>query len=363
MATFADDDAALWMDVTQQMKVKGLTSVSAFRVMDRDRGGTVSGAELFGWARTAGIAMTSDDARRLVRSMNGGRGGGGGFTFKTFSQVVRHYQQLAKRKTRGKTTRQSTSAVRRSVQGEFGGVQGSNMSAVGKSVFLKTMTAKYTLPSHGELSALWASQDVNANGLLSLAEIDRVVQQRFPAYDHKPALMRAYKFADADGSGLISKREFCLLLRSLFFFNDLCGGVPGGARGVQEASGRVAHHLHRKIGWNPPSRRVERRPRRLRVAHRRLGLARGARTSSTARRSSTPRARGTSSTARRSSTPRCSRATGTACCAPHTRWPTAGAARSSCATSTTTTITSTRRMWTRRRRPRTRRRSSRTGRC
>ncbi|KAH8073977.1 hypothetical protein JL721_2532 [Aureococcus anophagefferens] len=139
--------------------------------------------------------MTSDDARRLVRSMNGGRGGGG-FTFKTFSQVVRHYQQLAKRKTRGKTTRQSTSAVRRSVQGEFGGVQGSNMSAVGKS-------------------------DVNANGLLSLAEIDRVVQQRFPAYDHKPALMRAYKFADADGSGLISKREFCLLLRSLFFFNDL----------------------------------------------------------------------------------------------------------------------------------------------
>ncbi|KAH8092812.1 hypothetical protein JL720_4976 [Aureococcus anophagefferens] len=38
MATFADDDAALWMDVTQQMKVKGLTSVSAFRVMDRDRG-------------------------------------------------------------------------------------------------------------------------------------------------------------------------------------------------------------------------------------------------------------------------------------------------------------------------------------
>ena len=222
MASFADDDAALWAAVTKQMKVKGLTSVSAFRVMDRDRGGSVSAAELYNWAKTAGIAMSPDEARRLVKSMGGGKARGGGFDFKTFSAVVKHYQQLEARSRRGTTTRQATSAVRKSAQGEFGGVQGGpSMSAVGKSVFLKTMTTKYTLPTHAELVRLWASQDVNANGLLSLAEIDRVVQQRFPDYNHKPALMRAYKFADADGSGLISKREFCLLLRSIYFFNDL----------------------------------------------------------------------------------------------------------------------------------------------
>mmetsp|Transcript_13853 Transcript_13853/g.16508 ORF Transcript_13853/g.16508 Transcript_13853/m.16508 type:complete len:394 (+) Transcript_13853:60-1241(+) len=75
-----------------------------------------------------------------------------------------------------------------------------------------------------ELADLWKQYDVNGNGLVSLGEIDRFVCKQYPIYniDHyKPALVRAYKFADKDGSGLISKDEFHTLVRSLSFFQDL----------------------------------------------------------------------------------------------------------------------------------------------
>lgn len=219
MASFGGSEDHHWVSLTKQMKVKGLTSVSAFRVMDKDRGGTVTARELFAWATSAGVAMKMSEARAMVKSMCGNANGG--FTFKVFSAAVREHQKRAARSGRGRTVRESTSSVRKSAAGEMGGAKATRMSQVGKSLFLKTMTTKYELPTHAELSDMWAAQDVNSNGLLSLAEIDRVVAQRYPDYNHKPALMRAYKFADADGSGLISKREFCLLLRSLFFFNDL----------------------------------------------------------------------------------------------------------------------------------------------
>lgn len=59
---------------------------------------------------------------------------------------------------------------------------------------------------------------------VSLGEIDRFVCKNYPVYNgnaYKPALVRAYKFADKDGSGLISSNEFRTLLRSLDFFSDL----------------------------------------------------------------------------------------------------------------------------------------------
>jgi hypothetical protein len=59
---------------------------------------------------------------------------------------------------------------------------------------------------------------------VSLAEIDRFICKQYPVYNdkhYKPALVRAYKFADKDGSGLISSNEFRTLLRSLSFFQNL----------------------------------------------------------------------------------------------------------------------------------------------
>ena len=62
----------------------------------------------------------------------------------------------------------------------------------------------------------------NNNGILSLAEIDKSMFELYPEMGkHKPALMRAYKAADQDGSGFIEKREFAELLYFLAFYDGL----------------------------------------------------------------------------------------------------------------------------------------------
>ncbi|CAE8586019.1 unnamed protein product, partial [Polarella glacialis] len=49
---------------------------------------------------------------------------------------------------------------------------------------------------------LWHCLDFNGNGIVSLAEIDKMVVEMYPLLNHKPALMRAYKktiLVDGDG--------------------------------------------------------------------------------------------------------------------------------------------------------------------
>ncbi len=77
------------------------------------------------------------------------------------------------------------------------------------------------LPSAEAREALFRRMDGNGNGLLSLAEIDLAVSTLYPDFDHKPALMRAYKAADESGDGWIGPREFRQLLRYLVYFNQL----------------------------------------------------------------------------------------------------------------------------------------------
>ena len=72
-----------------------------------------------------------------------------------------------------------------------------------------------------ERNAAFDRMDVNGNGGLSLAEIDKAVVESYPGYDHKPSLMRAYKAADRDGNGFVTRREFKKLLHFLVYFNDL----------------------------------------------------------------------------------------------------------------------------------------------
>ena len=71
------------------------------------------------------------------------------------------------------------------------------------------------------VNAAFDRMDSNGNGGLSLAEIDKAVIELYPGYDHKPALMRAYKAADVSGDGFIGRREFRKLLHYLVYFNDL----------------------------------------------------------------------------------------------------------------------------------------------
>ena len=69
-----------------------------------------------------------------------------------------------------------------------------------------------------KLKVLWARMDSNGNGSISLAEIDQLVEQRYPLLNNKPALMRAYKQTclkdGGDGDAFIEPHEFPMLLVS-----------------------------------------------------------------------------------------------------------------------------------------------------
>merc|ERR1719382_2346182 len=69
---------------------------------------------------------------------------------------------------------------------------------------------KATMKDHKELTKLWHVCDYNGNNIVSLAEIDKMVVERFPALNHKPALMRAYKQTIKEGNGddWVQKKEF-----------------------------------------------------------------------------------------------------------------------------------------------------------
>jgi hypothetical protein len=76
------------------------------------------------------------------------------------------------------------------------------------------------MPDKAARTKLFHDIDVNGNGGLSLAEIDKAVvsgqigqAMNCPDFNHKPAIMRAYKAADTDGDAFIERREFGKLLK------------------------------------------------------------------------------------------------------------------------------------------------------
>lgn len=71
------------------------------------------------------------------------------------------------------------------------------------------------------LQSLWRRIDYNGNGMVSLAEIDNLVVDRFPDLDNKPALMRAYKATTRGGDDYVQKHEFRALLRNLLYFSKV----------------------------------------------------------------------------------------------------------------------------------------------
>lgn len=78
-----------------------------------------------------------------------------------------------------------------------------------------------TFPSKAQMHALFDRLDPNGNRLLSLAELDLAVMTLWPTFNNKPAIMRAYKAADSDGSGLVSRAEFPAFLKYLVNYNTL----------------------------------------------------------------------------------------------------------------------------------------------
>jgi Ca2+-binding EF-hand superfamily protein len=76
-------------------------------------------------------------------------------------------------------------------------------------------------PSKEEVDDVFRRIDFNGNGMLSLAELDKAVIELWPHFNNKPAIMRAYKAADRNGTGFISRKEFDLVLDYLAKYNAL----------------------------------------------------------------------------------------------------------------------------------------------
>eukprot|EP01062_Namystynia_karyoxenos_P061714 TRINITY_DN5416_c0_g1_i1.p1 TRINITY_DN5416_c0_g1~~TRINITY_DN5416_c0_g1_i1.p1 ORF type:complete len:587 (+),score=211.07 TRINITY_DN5416_c0_g1_i1:100-1761(+) len=85
----------------------------------------------------------------------------------------------------------------------------------------KAVSLPLRYPTSDERKELFQRLDPNGNGMLSLAELDRGVIMLWPEFNNKPAVMRAYKAADVNGTGFIGKREFKYFLKYLQYYNDL----------------------------------------------------------------------------------------------------------------------------------------------
>lgn len=76
-----------------------------------------------------------------------------------------------------------------------------------------------------EISRLWSSYDWNQNQKLSLAEMDKAIRMHPPkgwaGLTNKKALLLAFRTADVDWSGYVSRREFGKLLKYTVYFHML----------------------------------------------------------------------------------------------------------------------------------------------
>jgi Ca2+-binding EF-hand superfamily protein len=105
------------------------------------------------------------------------------------------------------------------VKSFFGTQSDDPRSTIGSST--TTTMADYKVPSQKECHDIFTKIDYNGNNILSLAELDRAVIETWPAFDNKPAIMRAYKAADKNGDGFIKKNEFRFFLKYIHYYNKL----------------------------------------------------------------------------------------------------------------------------------------------
>ena len=86
---------------------------------------------------------------------------------------------------------------------------------------LRRNPSNFVPPSEQEILNKFKEMDFNGNNIISLAEIDKYISERYPIFDNKPALMRSYKAADTNNNGFISYKEFKNLWKYIVYFNKL----------------------------------------------------------------------------------------------------------------------------------------------
>jgi Ca2+-binding EF-hand superfamily protein len=86
---------------------------------------------------------------------------------------------------------------------------------------LNRQAKNFIPPNESEIDLKFREMDFNGNSIISLAEIDRYISERYPLFDNKPALMRSYKAADTNKNGFVSYKEFKNLWKYIVYFNKL----------------------------------------------------------------------------------------------------------------------------------------------
>jgi Ca2+-binding EF-hand superfamily protein len=88
--------------------------------------------------------------------------------------------------------------------------------------------AMFRFPNREERDRLWVTFDYNGGGTLSFGEVAKAVRGLWPqkldsapALQQKLALMKAFRAADADDSGLLQRREFAGFLKYLAHYASL----------------------------------------------------------------------------------------------------------------------------------------------
>lgn len=90
-----------------------------------------------------------------------------------------------------------------------------------KKLNRERQNSKFKYPTDVEMETRFKIMDVNSNGIISLAEIDKYIVELNPEYNNKPALMRAYHAADLNNDGFVSKKEYLDLWKYISYFNTL----------------------------------------------------------------------------------------------------------------------------------------------
>ena len=87
--------------------------------------------------------------------------------------------------------------------------------------YAHAMAKEFVAPSEEELTCSFDLLDYNGNQIVSLAEIDKYIVERYPAFNNKPALIRAMDAADSDKDGFITRGEYTMLFQYLHIYNKL----------------------------------------------------------------------------------------------------------------------------------------------
>ena len=270
-AVDADKDGRLVLDefkagcATLGIEISSAEAAKEFAICDTDGGGMVLFEEFATWCchRSEGTdPLAKEAAEDLLRDrcaeqtraylLRKGKGDHTEGVVKAFKkhqyEPMSWVDELEQLEKEGLLDNFLSSCRKKEKREEKASGKGKTTSAGKTSAAKHPPKSQLTMPDKAGRAQLFRDIDVNGNGGLSLAEIDKAVVSgligralNFPDFNHKPALMRAYHAADRSGDAFIQRGEFFKLLKCAHRHTTYKAATIGGLRRVARA---VPFHGH-----------------------------------------------------------------------------------------------------------------------